>query len=478
MNILLLIFLLLIIIIGCLVYNHKDNFVNARELLFNTNKFKQVTFPELDNYDIEIAIPSGQILHNTVQGNWAISSDANNEGISFGVYRDGYSADGSIFKGITGKRYKRMLEQGPYTIRYKNRKNKIGNYDVKIFIDDELVITAENEGTNSKKLKNIGTNYNDFNKETKTTDRGRRKLDYIKFIPKQNEKEGFSLIEGMEDKTSLRKKELESIFAAYFLKQAEINKNCFDKHRLGQYTEMINQYIDNKMLESEFKDDWKTDSGEFSEAAYEHAKKIALDLPNCNELFQNNSEELCPKNCTQTTKLTGLCSSDIIQQETNEGIKYYRSCGQKCLGPRDPLYVNYDKSSDSIPYNPIRDGCRYDNQCSKCPSSLVLVDISGRDQYYSPFETSDAPNEEVKKMLDEFPESRSLMTNNQFGDNNNASKISLTNDERNLLSMNEDNRLGGSDEYHKSRKGAFRQDYKPENPREGVHHFDSIWKFK
>ena len=47
----------------------------------------------------------------------------------------------------------------------------------------------------------------------------------------------------------------------------------------------------------------------------------------------------------------------------------------------------------------------------------------------------------------------------------------------NILSMNEDNRLGGSEEYHKSRKGAFRKDYKPENPREGVHHFDSIWKF-
>ena len=69
MNILLIIFLLLIIIIGCLVYTQKDNFVNARELLFNTNSFKQVTFPELDNYDIEISIPSGQILHNTVQGN-------------------------------------------------------------------------------------------------------------------------------------------------------------------------------------------------------------------------------------------------------------------------------------------------------------------------------------------------------------------------------------------------------------------------
>ena len=43
---------------------------------------------------------------------------------------------------------------------------------------------------------------------------------------------------------------------------------------------MINQYIDNKMMESEFKDNWKNDSSEFSDEAYEHAKKLALDLPN------------------------------------------------------------------------------------------------------------------------------------------------------------------------------------------------------
>jgi len=478
MNMMFMIFLLLIIIfIGCLLYKHHDNFVNARELLFNTNKFQQITFPELNNYDIEITVPSGQILHNTVQGNWGVSTDANNEGVSFGIYRDGYSADGSIFKGKSGKRYKRMLEQGPYTVRYENRKNKSGDYDVKIYIDDKLIITAENEGIASKNLKNIGTNYNDFNKETKTTDRGRREIDYIKFIPKENEKEGFTLIEGMEDKTSIRKQELESIFAAYFLKQAEINNECFDKHRLGEYTEMINQYIDNKMMESEFKDNWKSKSQEFSDEAYEHAKKLALDLPNCNELFQNNDQGLCPKNCTQSTKLTGLCSSEIIKQETEEGNKYYRSCGNKCLGPKDPLYVNYDKSNDTIPYNVNRDGCRYDSHCSSCPSTLVLVDISGRDQYYSPFESSTNPNSDVQKMLDEFPEQRSLATNNQFGDNDNAIKRPLTNDEMNILSMNKDNRLGGSEEYHKSRKGAFRKDYKPENPREGVHHFDSIWKF-
>ena len=53
MNMMFVIFLLLIIIfIGCLLYKHHDNFVNTRELLFNTNKFQQITFPELNNYDI------------------------------------------------------------------------------------------------------------------------------------------------------------------------------------------------------------------------------------------------------------------------------------------------------------------------------------------------------------------------------------------------------------------------------------------
>ena len=121
---LLIILLVIFLVLGlyCFFF-HKEGFINNQETVFNDNKFKQITLPELENYDIEIAIPSGQILFNTIQGNWGISTDENNNGTTFGVYRDGYTSDGSIFKGKSGKRYKRLLEQGPYVLKYENRKH-------------------------------------------------------------------------------------------------------------------------------------------------------------------------------------------------------------------------------------------------------------------------------------------------------------------------------------------------------------------
>jgi len=185
--------------------NTRELFVSHREKMIKENTFQAITLPPLDNYDIEIAIPSGQILHNTVQGNWGISTDPNNIGMTTGVYRDGYSADGCIFKGISGKKYKRMLEQGPYVLRYaiRNRSNsnnadsitKSAGHDVKIYINDKLIYDLKNEGVPSDKLKVVGTNYADYNQLAEDTSRGRRPVDYIKFIPREkpkvNMKEGF-----------------------------------------------------------------------------------------------------------------------------------------------------------------------------------------------------------------------------------------------------------------------------------------------
>ena len=192
--------------------NTRELFVSHREKMIKENTFQAITLPPLDNYDIEIAIPSGQILHNTVQGNWGISTDPNNIGMTTGVYRDGYSADGCIFKGISGKKYKRMLEQGPYVLRYaiRNRGKSNNNFlennadsitksaghDVKIYINDKLIYDLKNEGVPSDKLKVVGTNYADYNKLAEDTSRGRRPVDYIKFIPREKPKakvkEGFS----------------------------------------------------------------------------------------------------------------------------------------------------------------------------------------------------------------------------------------------------------------------------------------------
>lgn len=166
-----------------------EGFVNNKEKLINNNSFSQITLPKYTDYDIEMAIPSGQVLHNTVQGNWGLSTDSYFHGPTLGVYRDGYSADGSIYKGLSGKKYKRMLEQGPYTLKYSFRKGENNNQDVKIYVNDSLIHDLKNEGVTSDKFKVVGTNYASFNKETTNSDRGRRKIDYIKFIPMINQDE-------------------------------------------------------------------------------------------------------------------------------------------------------------------------------------------------------------------------------------------------------------------------------------------------
>lgn len=165
-----------------------ESFINVRMRTFEDNSFKQIILPNIDDYDLEIAIPVDQKLNATVQGNWGFNQDENGAGFSTGVYRDGYTADGTIFKGISEKRYKYMLDQGPYVIRYENRINKSGKYDVRVFINNKEILLAENEGIPSGLIRFIGTNESLLNKKTDSTSEGRRPIDYLKFIPKSNEK--------------------------------------------------------------------------------------------------------------------------------------------------------------------------------------------------------------------------------------------------------------------------------------------------
>ena len=207
-----------------------ETFVSEKEKIFNSNKFAIVTLPNLDNYNVELSIPSGQLLHNTVQGNWGLATDANNSGMTMGVYRDGYSADGSIFKGKSGKLYKRMLEQGPYVIKYSIRKGKKG-HDVKVYVNEKLIHDIKNEGVPSGDLKVIGTNYANYNDETTGTERGRRKIDYIKFIPMEaSKKEGFttgtaSTIVGLQAEARTRNALREYFIAVKDLCKGD-NTNC------------------------------------------------------------------------------------------------------------------------------------------------------------------------------------------------------------------------------------------------------------
>lgn len=163
-----------------------EEFINVRMRTFEDNSFKEIILPNVSDYDLEIAIPVDQKLNATVQGNWGFNQDENGQGFSTGVYRDGYTADGSIFKGISEKRYKYMLDQGPYVIKYEVRKNKSNKYDVGIFINNKKVSFVENEGIPSGLIKYIGTNETLLNKKTDSTSEGRRTIDYLKFIPKSN----------------------------------------------------------------------------------------------------------------------------------------------------------------------------------------------------------------------------------------------------------------------------------------------------
>lgn len=176
---------LFIVIVITLLYKTQkiELFVSQISKSYDSNEFKPIVLDKIDNYDIELAIPSGQYLYNTTQGNWGFSTDETNNGVVFGVYRDGYTSDGSIFKGKSGKRYKYMLEQGPYVIKYEVRKNE-GKHDVSIFVDDKLVGFAKGDGVSSDNIKVIGTNYHNYNNEAKKDERGRRPVDYLKFVPK------------------------------------------------------------------------------------------------------------------------------------------------------------------------------------------------------------------------------------------------------------------------------------------------------
>lgn len=165
----------------------KQTFINTTTNEKNANKFKKIILPNVENYDLEIAIPEGQKIYSTVQGNWGFNADEHGVGFSTGVYRDGHSADGCILKGRSEKRYKFMLERGPIVIKYEIRKNNNEYQDIKIFVNNKEKLFIENEGVSSGELKYIGTNETYLNKEVDTNAEGRRPLDYLKFIPISNE---------------------------------------------------------------------------------------------------------------------------------------------------------------------------------------------------------------------------------------------------------------------------------------------------
>ena len=257
-----------------------EGFVSNKEKMINNNSFSEITLPKYTDYDVEMAIPSGQILHNTVQGNWGLSTDSYFEGPTIGIYRDGFSADGGIYKGLSGKKYKRMLEQGPYTLKYSFRKGDNGQ-DVKIFVNDELIHDLKNEGITSDKFKVVGTNYASFNKETTDNNRGRRKIDYIKFIPMINQdKESFSNMQVYNIENFIVRENFQSTISKQMQKKnAEKIKNYLNAVKdLEPYDKNIKDLQDeyqNTISQTLFDGRWRGYKYAASPAYYEMHKDIS-----------------------------------------------------------------------------------------------------------------------------------------------------------------------------------------------------------
>ena len=64
--------LLFIVIVIALLYKTQKSepFVSQISKSYDSNEFKPIVLDKMDNYDIELAINSGQYLYNTTQGNW------------------------------------------------------------------------------------------------------------------------------------------------------------------------------------------------------------------------------------------------------------------------------------------------------------------------------------------------------------------------------------------------------------------------
>ena len=233
MKLIVTVFFLLIVVIVALLFktNITELFVSQISKSYDSNEFKPIVLDKIDNYDIELAIPSGQYLYNTTQGNWGFSTDETNDGVVFGVYRDGYTADGSIFKGVSGKRYKYMLEQGPYVIKYEVRK-KDDKHDVTIYVNDKLIKLAKGEGVSADKIKVIGTNYHNYNTEAKKDERGRRPVDYLKFTPKDvNGKsvEGFENQEQQDNTENQTTKQTDVTYSPEVKKNSNVGNSLINE---------------------------------------------------------------------------------------------------------------------------------------------------------------------------------------------------------------------------------------------------------
>jgi len=515
-----------------------DTFVSNREKMFDNNKFQQIVFPRLDDYDVELAIPPGQILHSTVQGNWGFSTDPNGDGLALGVYRDGYSADGSIFKGKSGKRYKRMLEQGPYTIKYETRKSSEQGHDVKIYVNEKLIHNLQNEGVSSDKLKVLGTNYANYNDLTQDKSRGRRKIDYIKFIPKQSNKiESFT-----STRDSKRVEYTENKLKMYFtnIKNAEtvnsspeeiqkITKELFDDKWKGfEYAGSIGYYLIHKEAASGIpasdiiethKDDFLAglDTDPYFNKKFndEIAKKIA------NTLGYEKKEELAKMMEKAISKIKAITFTvkPINIGENKESN--FKKISEKVPYKIEPRFMKQQPKNRVPQAEVISATSQKDLFCPKncvkpslidgnCGKDIIRMVVEGQDKFYRKcsyrckdrFE-KDYENYDKSGPGNPYDVKRDGCRYTQAHCVSNCNKVLVEVDEqgRDLNALaNNYTRTSETEKYAKSRlfatkattglfgandnrlggsKTAYKTDYKPQdpNPKQGPINYDAIWDF-
>jgi len=517
-----------------------DTFVSNREKIFNDNKFQQIVLPKMDDYDVELAIPPGQLLHSTVQGNWGFATDANGEGVAVGVYRDGYSADGSIFKGKSGKRYKRMLEQGPYVIKYEFRKGEEG-HDVKIFINEKMVHNLQNEGVSSDKLKVLGTNYANYNDLTTTKARGRRKLDYIKFIPKQaNTQENFTSArpsqkqEYYANKIKMYLEDIKNLRPENFDKDAMVEehemiiKDLFDNKWKGyDYGASFTYYLMNKEIASgieasEIIENYKHDIGRTQGDPYFNKKmdgKLAKEIANA--LGYKKPRELSKMMEHATAKIKSITFTTEPIKEGQREDNNFKKVSEKVPYKIEPQKMKR-KPNKRVPQAEIVNAnTQKDLFCPKncvkpsmidgnCEKDIIRMVVNGEDKFYRKcgyrckdrFE-KDYVNYDKSGPGMPYKVKRDGCRYTQAHCVSNCNKVLVEVDEsgRDLNALaNNYTRTTETEKYMKSRlfatkdttglfgmkdnrlggsKTAYKTDYKPQdpNPRQGPINYDAIWDF-
>ena len=517
-----------------------DTFVANREKIFNDNKFQQIVLPKMDDYDVELAIPPGQLLHSTVQGNWGFATDANGEGVAMGVYRDGYSADGSIFKGKSGKRYKRMLEQGPYVIKYEFRKGEEG-HDVKIFINEKMVHNLQNEGVSSDKLKVLGTNYANYNDLTTTKARGRRKLDYIKFIPKQaNTQENFTSArpsqkqEYYANKIKMYLEDIKNLRPENFDKDAMVEehemiiKDLFDNKWKGyDYGASFTYYLMNKEIASgieasEIIENYKHDIGRTQGDPYFNKKmdgKLAKEIANA--LGYKKPRELSKMMEHATAKIKSITFTIEPIKEGQREDNNFKKVSEKVPYKIEPQKMG-KKANKRVPQAEIVNAnTQKDLFCPKncvkpsmidgnCEKDIIRMVVNGEDKFYR--KCGYRCKDRFEKDYVNYDKSGPGMPYNVKRDGcrytqahcvSNCNKVLVEVDEsgRDLNALaNNYTRTTETEKYMKSRlfatkdttglfgmkdnrlggsKTAYKTDYKPQdpNPRQGPINYDAIWDF-